>query len=128
MWLRSSRVATRIWCTESHSSRRTFGSYSSSLSRLSFRASITAKAGESSSSSASTWNGGSGAADRESPRAATSLDGDVDIRAPAFSSREVADFNTAAPVVLPVASPASSISHSRHEVRSPPGSRDQAVT
>ena len=124
---RISRVATRSWCTESNSSARTRGSQATMASRCLRRESTTAAAGESSSSSACMC-GGRGAVLTESPNAVASFDGEDDLRAPAEIKKLVPWLISVAPSSVPASASASSSSHSRQLVRSPPGSSDQAVT
>ena len=125
---RISRVATRSWCTESNSSARTFGSHATISSRCARTAAITAAAGEPSSNSGSCKCGGRGAVRTDSPSAVASFDGDDDFLAPLLIRKDVAWRIIAWPSSVPAIDSASSSSHSRHDVRSPPGSSDQAVT
>ena len=106
-WLRSSRVATRIWWTESHSSRRTRGSYANNLSRLRFNAAITPAVGEFGSRLLSTM----GSVGRSGPNAIASFDGLFDAAAPARVKTSVA-----AAMRVDGAAGVTSTSHSRQLV------------
>src|SRR5699024_11010171 len=128
MWLRNSRVATRIWWIESHSSARTLGSYSTNLSRLAARALITAAAADFLLTSGLSNDGGRGALSRESPKAEVSLDGEAETWAPEAIKCSVAAFMKDVPSSDPARSPASSISHSLQDDCLPPGRKERAVT
>ena len=140
MWLRSSRVATRIWWTESHSLARTLGSYSMILSRLACSAAMTAAAAEPGSTVDSRMFGGSGTLSTESPSAVASFDGDLDGKAPAAMSASEHSWSrftgagasaagaSAAWAAASAATPVSSTSHSRQRVSLPAGRKDLAVT
>ncbi len=119
-------MATRIWCTESHSSLRTFGSHSTIFATFAASASTTVRPGVPSGKSAG--DGGTGAPSMESPSAVRSLDGLSDSTAPATFSTADTRSSSFAPSALVAMSPRSSTSHSRHFVSPPPGSSDQAVT